>query len=79
MSVFCPQKAEHGWGLRNPAGGAGSWAGAAAWLAGRWPARARLVVSTYWLMPTVPETAPASDDGIVIVPLASCTLWPFTW
>ena len=62
MSVFCPQYAEHGWGLRNPAGGGGSW----------------LVVITFWLTPTTLETTLASDDGIVSMLLASRTLWPFT-
>ena len=78
MSVFCPQNAEHGWGLRNPAGGGGSWPGLGAWTAVAWLTGARPGVATYWLTPTVPETTPAIDEGIVIVPWASRTLCPFT-
>ncbi len=76
VSVFWPQYDEHGWGLRKPGGGGGSWAGLAD--AGVAPAEVRPVVATYWLTPTVPETIPASDAGIDSAPLARRTLWPLT-
>ena len=65
-------------GLRNPAGGGGSWPGCAARAAGIRPAGARALAATYWLTPTAPETTPASDDGMVSVPWASRTRCPFT-
>jgi hypothetical protein len=76
VSVFCPQYAEHGRALRKPAGGEGSWPGLAAAVA--LAAVDRPGVATYWFTPTVPETTPASDEGIVMGPSASRTRCPFT-
>src|SRR5580700_2019908 len=78
VPIFWPQYFEHGCGLRNPAGGAGSWSGLAAFavLAVRFCARS--VVATIWSMPTVPATAPAIDAGTENEPLASRTRCPAT-
>ena len=76
MSIFWPQYAEHGWGLRKPGGGGGSFAGLAAAGVVAWPVR--LVVATYWLTPTAPVTIPVSEAGIDSAQLARRTVWPLT-
>ncbi|HEY2443203.1 MAG TPA: hypothetical protein VGI31_08725 [Streptosporangiaceae bacterium] len=70
--------------MRNPAGGGASFSAGLTRLAGpaavpHGPAEpARPIVARYSLTPTAPETVPATAAGIVIVPLASRTRWPFT-